>query len=277
MHSSVRAPAFFLCFLAAPLFAQPQDAAFFEAKIRPVLAAKCYACHSSKLKAPMGGLVLEAKAGLKKGGATGSAVNPGKPADSRLLQALRYTNPSLQMPPTGKLPDGVIADFEQWIRSGAPDPRVDAPASQSAAALKGMPIDDGRKWWAFQPVRELPAPSVKDADWPKSKIDSFLLAKLEHKGLKPSPPADARTLVTRAYIALVGYKPGYDEVEAFVHDTAPDAYDKVIDSLLASPHYGERWARHWLDVARFADTKGYVFTEERRYAYAYGYRDYVIK
>src|ERR1700730_17738140 len=277
MDSTVRARAFFLCFLAAPLFAQPQDAAFFEAKIRPVLAAKCYACHSSKLKAPMGGLVLDTKAGLKKGGATGPALNPGKPEDSRLLQALRYTNPSLQMPPTGKLPDGVIADFEQWIRSGAPDPRVDTPASSSPAALKGMPIDDGRKWWAFQPVQELPAPSVKDADWPKSKIDSFLLAKLEQKGLKPSPPADARTLVTRAYIDLLGYKPNYDEVEAFVHDTAPGAYEKLVDSLLASPHYGERWARHWLDVARFAEDNPTSEATNPPYPFAWRYRDWVIE
>ena len=277
MHSAVRVRAFFVCFLAAPLFAQPADGVFFEAKIRPVLATKCYACHSSKLKAPMGGLVLDTKAGLTKGGATGPAVNPGKPEDSRLLQALRYINPSLQMPPSGRLPDSVIADFERWIRSGAPDPRTDTPASQSPAPLQGMRIDDGRKWWAFQPVREVPAPPVKEIGWPESKIDSFLLAKLEQKGLKPSPPADARMLVTRAYIDLAGYKPNYDEVEAFVHDTGPGVYEKLIDSLLESPRYGERWARHWLDVARFAEDNPTSEATNPPYPFAWRYRDWVIE
>ena len=189
------------------MFAQEPDAAFFENKIRPVLVAKCYPCHSSKLSSPMGGLAMDTKAGLQKGGAAGPVIVPGKPADSRLLHAIRYTNPQLQMPPTGKLPDTVIADFEQWIASGAPDPRVDSASAASPAPLKGMSIEDGRKWWAFQPVQEMPAPRVKNAAWAKNKIDCFILAKLEQVKLPPSHPASPQELVQRAYIDLVGYKP----------------------------------------------------------------------
>ena len=199
--------------LSALGFAQAPDAAFFETKIRPVLTTKCYGCHSTKLPAPMGGFVLDTKAGLLKGGATGRAIVPGKPAESRLLTALRYVDPLLQMPPTGKLPDSVIADFEAWIAAGAPDPRTDpAAAGPSPAPLKGMSIEDGRKWWAFQPVHQMAAPAVKDSAWPKTKIDFFLLAKLEEKTLKPSPPADSRTLAQRANIDLLGFKPSYEEL-----------------------------------------------------------------
>src|SRR6266705_223266 len=149
--------------LWTPLAAQPPDTAFFESKIRPVLATKCYACHSSTLKSPMGGFVLDTSAGLRKGGSAGPVLVPGKPAESQLLQALRYTDPHLQMPPSGKLADPVIADFERWIAAGAPDPRADsAPGTQTPAPLKGMSIDAGRNWWAFQPVRELPTPKLKN-------------------------------------------------------------------------------------------------------------------
>ena len=247
--------------LSTVAFAQTPDAAFFEAKIRPVLANKCYGCHSSKLKAPMGGLVLDTKAGMKK--------------TTRLLTAIRYTDPHLQMPPTGKLPDNVIADFEAWMAAGAPDPRVDS--GQPTAALKGMPIEEGRKWWAFQPVHEMPAPAVKDAAWPKSKIDSFLLAKLEEKKLKPSAPADARTLVQRAYIDLVGYRPNYDEIQAFVNDKSPKAYENLVERLLASPHYGERWGRHWMDVSRFAEDNVTSEATVPPYPFAWRYRDWVIE
>src|SRR5438445_2395207 len=175
----------FIGLLCANLDAQPPNAAFFESKIRPVLAAKCYPCHSSNLKTPMGGLLLDSKTG------TARVVVPGKPTGSRLLQAIRYTDPHLQMPPSGKLADAVIADFENWIAAGAPDPRTETPAgSQTPAALKGMPIEEGRKWWAFQPVRETPGPKVVNAAWVKTKIDSFLLAALAEKKLDRSPPAD---------------------------------------------------------------------------------------
>ena len=268
----------FLGVLCAPLAAQPLDAGFFESKIRPVLATKCYACHSSGLKSPMGGLVLDTKAGVLKGGATGPVVVVGKPAESRLLNALRYTDSRLQMPLTGKLPDAVIADFERWIAAGAPDPRDETAAGvKTVAPLKGMSIEDGRKWWAFQPVQETPAPGVRKAAWSKTKIDSFLLAKLEEKRLAPSPPADPRTLVRRAYIDLLGLKPTYEEVEAFASDADPAAYDKLIERLLSSPQYGERWGRHWLDVARYAEDNPTSEATNPPYPFAWRYRDWVIE
>jgi hypothetical protein len=266
--------------LLLPIEAQTPDFSLFEAKIRPVLIAKCYGCHSSKLKAPMGGLVLDSKAGVLEGGATGKIIVPGKPAESRLLKALSYSDPNLQMPPTGKLPDTVIADFADWIAAGAPDPRVDAPtatSAQSPAPLKGMSIEDGRKWWAFQPVHEMAAPEVKNSAWVKNKIDAFVLAKLEEKGLTPSPAADRATLVTRAYIDLVGYRPSYEEVQAFVKDSAPDAYEKLIDKLLASEHYGERWGRHWMDVARFGEDNPTSEATNPPYPFAWRYRDWIIE
>jgi hypothetical protein len=252
--------------LVVPAPAQ-SDAEFFEAKIRPVLAKSCYGCHSSKLKSPMSGLALDSRASLRKGGSSGAVVVPGKPAESLLLKALQYADPSLSMPPSGKLSDAVIADFEHWIATGAVDPRPDsAPEASAAAPARGMTLEAGLKWWSFQPVRETPPPSTKQAA-PRNKLDAFLLARLEAKGLKASPPADARTLIRRAYIDLTGLTPGYGEVEAFAKDTAPDAYEKLIERLLASPRYGERWGRNWLDVARYADNS----------PYAWRYRDWVIE
>ncbi len=249
----------------------------FEKKIRPVLAAKCYACHASNLKAPMGGLVLDTNTGLRKGGIDGPVVVAGKPAESLLLRALSYADRKLQMPPSGKLPDSVIADFEHWIAAGAPDPRQDAVAAGNPAPLKGMSLEDGRKWWAFQPVHEIPAPAIKDAAWPRNKIDSFVLSKLEEKGLKPSDPADRRTLVSRAFIDLVGFRPNYEEVRAFVSDNSPDAWQKLIDRLLASPHYGEQWARHWMDVARFGEDNPTSEATNPPYIFAWRYRDWIVE
>ncbi len=263
--------------VAVPLLAQTPDAAFFESKIRPVLAAKCYGCHSSSLSSPFGALVLDTKAGLLKGGARGPAIVPGKPEASRLLQAIRYSDPQLQMPPTGKLPETVAADFESWIAAGAPDPRMDAAAAESPAPLKGMSLEEGRQWWAFQPVEEKPAPAVKSSAWLRTKIDSFVLAKMEQKGIGPSPEADRRTLAQRVYVDLAGYKPTYEEVEAFIKDTSPNAYAKLIDRLLASPHYGERWGRHWMDVARFAEDNPTSEATNQPYPFAWRYRDWIIE
>ena len=250
----------------------------FERNIRPVLVTKCFACHSSKLKAPMGGFTVDTKAGLAAGGARGPEVVAGKPDESRILHALSYTDNTLQMPPTGKLPDAVIADFRQWIELGAPDPRKDAPAtSATPAPLRGMSIADGKKWWSFQPVKELPAPAVKEQAWGRKKIDAFILAKLEENKLKPSPEADKKTLVERAYLDLVGVKPTYEELQAFVSDPAPNAYEKLIDQLLASPHYGERWGRHWLDVARYAEDNSTSEATNPPFAFAWRYRDWVIE
>nr|MDQ3009545.1 DUF1549 domain-containing protein [Acidobacteriota bacterium] len=233
--------------------AQSAGDEFFEKKIRPVLANNCYACHSSKLKAPIGGLALDTKAGLLKGGDSGPAIVPGKPADSLLLRAMRYNDLNLKMPPTSKLPDAVIADFEQWIAAGAPDPRIETAATTAAAKPRGIDFDKGRQWWAFQPVRELSPPNIKQTAWPRTKTDRFILAKLEQNKLKPSAEADPRTLIRRAYLDLTGLKPSYEEVESFANDQNPTRYEKLIDRLLASPRYGERWGRNWLDVARYAE------------------------
>jgi len=195
--------------------AQPLSDEFFEAKIRPVLAQKCYACHSSTLKDPKGALVLDTKAGMLDGGRQGPAIVPGKPADSRLLQALRYFDPHLQMPPGGKLADQVIADFERWIAAGAPDPRVDPIVTRGLPADAGTAkagrrvvgeneLAKGRQWWAFQAVHEWPAPVASHDSTIHTRLDHFVLAKLAEKGLMPSPEADPRTLVRRAYVDLIG-------------------------------------------------------------------------
>ncbi len=231
------------------------------------------------MKAPMGGLALDTKAGLLAGGSSGSAITPGDSASSLMLKALSYTDPQLQMPPTGKLSPEVQADFEQWIKAGAPDPRINKPKSASGAAkpLKGMSIADGRKWWAFQPVQEVRAPKVRNLRWERNKIDAFILAKLEQKKLKPSPTADARTLVIRAYLDLAGYRPTFEEVQEFLIDQRPDAWPKLIDRLLASPQYGERWGRHWMDVARFGEDNPTGEATNPAYLYAWRYRDWIIE
>ena len=239
--------------LALPLAAQTD---LFEKKIRPVLATKCFACHSSKLKAPMGGLALDTKAGLAK------EVAPGKPAASRLYTALQYKDAHLQMPPSGKLPDAVLADFNRWIIAGAADPRVDSPAA--AAGPKRMDLETGRKWWAFQPLHESPA---------SKGIDSFIRAKLDAAHLAPSPEADAFTLLRRASFDLTGLPPTYEQAQAFTKD----GYAALIDKLLASPHYGERWGRYWLDVARYAEDNPTSEATNGPYPYAWRYRDWVIE
>ncbi len=259
-------------------FAQSRDAELFEKEIRPVLVEKCYGCHSSKLRAPMGGLVLDTKAGLKSGGNGGAIVVPGDPAASRLLKALSYNDTDLRMPPTGKLPDEKIAAFAEWIRAGAVDPRTDAAAASSAPAPKrGMDIETGRKWWAFQPVAPVAAPHVRERRWPKQKIDYFILAKLEQNKLKPSPVADRRTLIERASLDLTGLRPTYEEVQAFVSDKSPDAYPKLIERLLASPHYGERRGRYWLDVARYGEDNPTSEATNPPYPFAWRYRNWVIQ
>ena len=224
----------------------------------------------------MSGLVLDTKAGLQKGGASGPVVIAGKPDESRLLLALRYTDPKLQMPPTGKLPDETIASFAEWIAAGAIDPRVDTNPV-SAAPRRTLDFEKGRKWWAFQPVHEMPAPSIRATGWPRTRIDSFILAKLEENRFAPSAPADARTLVRRAFLDLAGVAPTYQEVEEFAADQSPNPYERLIDRLLASTRYGERWGRYWLDVARYAEDNQNNGPTNPYYPYAWRYRDWVIE
>ena len=241
--------------LAAQVSGQALDSGFFESKIRPVLVEKCYACHSSKLSAPMGGLALDNKAGLDKA------------TRGRLLHALQYSDPKLRMPPTGKLSAAVLENFERWVAAGAPGPKNYEPAKSATA----------ESWWAFKSVGEVVPPQVQKRDWARTKIDSFVLAKLEEKGLQPSPQADRRTLITRASIDLTGLRPTYEEVEAFANDRSPDAFKKLIDSLLASPRYGERWGRNWMDVARYAEDNPTSEATNPPYPFAWRYRDWVIE
>jgi hypothetical protein len=265
-----------LILLTAPADQSP-DFSLFESKIRPVLVSKCYSCHSTKLPSPKGDFALDTKDGLLKGGATGVAIVPGKPRESRLLAALRYADTDLQMPPSGKLSDAVIADFEQWIASGAPDPRTGPPASSVVVAPQGMSVDEGRKWWAFQPLVDVAPPKMRDFHKTKNAVDAFILARLQHEGLSPSHEADARTLVRRAYVDLVGFKPTYEEIEVFISDSSPLAYENLIDRLLASPNYGERWSRHWMDVARYGEDNPTGEATNPAYQFAWRYRDWIIE
>jgi len=243
---------------------------FFEKRIRPILVQHCYECHSTEAKRPRAGLYLDSRDGVRKGSETGPVLVPGKPSESKLLAAIRYTKPGLKMPPTGKLPNEVIADFEKWIAQGAVDPRVGA----AAVVKKGMNIEEGRKFWAYQPPKQHAVPAVKNAAWPRSDIDRFILAQLEAKGLTPVGDVSRPALLRRLYFDLIGLPPTPAQIDAFVNDQRPDAIERVVDGLLQSKHFGERWGRHWLDVARFAESSGggrsLLFPD------AWRYRDYVI-
>ncbi len=249
---------------------------FFESKIRPIFADNCYKCHSAEQGKTKGDLTLDTREGWIKGGKTGPAIVPGNADKSLLLQAVRYADADLQMPPKGeKLSDTQIADLTAWVKMGAPDPR----AGVKAITRKSGFGDVAKTHWAFQPVTNSAPPAVKQADWPTSPIDNFILAALEEKGIKPSLPADRRTIIRRATFDLLGLPPTPAEVTAFLEDPSETAFAKVVDRLLSSSQYGERWARYWLDTARYSDTKGEVKknVEDYRYPFAWTYRDYVIK
>ena len=260
----------------APATLSPADVQFFETKIRPVLADQCYRCHSNEAEKLRGGLHLDSRAATLAGGDSGPALVPGKPEESRLIEAIRYGNPDLRMPPKGnKLPEAIIADFVEWVRRGAPDPRTAAAAV--AAPTAAHAYAPSKDHWSFKPVIQPAVPVTQHPDWCRTPVDNFILADLEAPGMQPSPAADRRTLLRRVTYDLTGLPPTENEIQAFLADAAPDAYAKVVERLLASPHYGEHWARYWLDVARFADTKGTVKRrEDPRYAGAWTYRDYVI-
>jgi mono/diheme cytochrome c family protein len=251
----------------------PSDRQFFEAKIRPLLVDRCYKCHSRDADKLKGGLMLDTREAWLHGGNTGPAIVPGKPDDSLVIQAVRYTDEDLQMPPKGdKLSDQQIADLTEWVRRGAPDPRS-LVAKGSSSNYGGV----GKAHWSFQPLKKPAVPTVDNQAWCKTPVDNFVLAKLEANGMKPNEAADKRTLIRRVTFDLTGLPPNERDIQTFLADNSPDAYAKVVDRLLASPHYGERWARYWLDVARYADTKGDApKTDDQRYPHAWTYRDYVI-
>lgn len=261
--------------LVLPQFAwgeTPEE--FFEKKIRPVLVKHCYECHSAAENKSRGGLQLDTRAGIRHGGDTGPAVVPEKPDESWLLEAIRYE--SYEMPPSGKLPDAVIADFETWIRAGAADPR---DGEAKPAVEKTIDFEQARKFWSFQPPQKHPLPKVSHPQWVQRPLDAFVLAQQEAAGLAPNSPADKATLLRRLAFDLTGLPPTPEEVASFVQDSSPDAYERMVDQYLASPHYGERWARLWLDIARYAEDQAHIVGNNRSLFYpnAYLYRDWVIE
>ena len=242
---------------------------FFEAKVRPLLADRCYSCHSGEH--PKANLSLDTWAGVKKGAASGPAVVPGDPDNSPLITAVHYDGRT-KMPPTGKLDASEIATLIQWVKMGAPWTTAKAVDAAAGAAYVITPAQ--KSFWSFRPIVKPAVPRVKNSAWVKTPIDAFILEKLEAKGLAPAPAADKRTLIRRATYDLIGLPPTPAEISAFLADKAPNAFAKVVDRLLASPHYGERWGRHWLDVARYADSNG--LDENLAFANAFRYRDYVV-
>ena len=242
----------------------------FEKKVRPLLAARCWGCHGAEKN--KGGLRLHSAEAVAKGGDSGAVLIGGKPDDSSLIEVIRYVS-DLKMPPKGKLSDAEILELTEWVRSGAIWPPSDAPkpvAADTAASSMERP----ELFWAFQPVKDPIPPTVEALGWPTSGLDPFILNALEAKQLSPSPPANKRSLIRRATFDLIGLPPTVEEIDSFLADDTSHAFAKVIDRLLASPRYGERWGRHWLDLARYADSNG--MDENVGYANAYRYRDYVV-
>jgi hypothetical protein len=250
----------------APKEPTAEERDFFERRVRPVLADNCFSCHGAKKQ--QAGLRLDSRAAMLKGGDSGPALKPGDTDASLLIQAVRHSGNVKKMPPKKKLGPEAVETLAAWVKMGAPWP-VDTTAIADADAWK--------RHWAFQPNKNPPPPAVKAESWPANAVDRFILARLEAKGLTPGAAADKRTLLRRVTFDLIGLPPTPEELAAFEADASPDAFAHVVDRLLASPHYGERWGRYWLDVARYADNKGYVFFEEGEYPWAYTYRDYVIR
>ncbi len=240
---------------------------FFEKKVRPVLVEHCYSCHSAGAKKEKGGLQLDTPDAIRKGGESGPVVKA-KDEDSLLLRVVSHAPDVPAMPPKGKIPDAAVADLRKWVKMGAPLP--------GAVATKPAHGEVARKFWSFQPVAEQPAPKVSDPKWPIRKADFFVLKKLDEQKLTHAPPADKRTLIRRVYLDLIGLPPTFQQVEAFVADTRPDAYERLVDELLASPRFGEKWGRHWLDVARYAEDNSTSESTCKPPRFPHRYRDWVI-
>ncbi len=264
------------CVITAQIQAE-EDAEFFETRIRPVLVKHCYECHSSTSAEVKGGLLVDFRDGLRQGGESGPSVVPLKPNESLLLDAIRYE--SVEMPPSGKLPDSVIADFDHWIRSGAIDPRDEPPSPTEAAELLWKEqLAERRNWWSLQPPQVFSPPVAQDEAWSGEPVDRFVGSALEKAGLSPSVPADASTLLRRLSFVLTGLPPEPEQVKTFPAEYAahPDqALTALVDELLGSPHFGERFARHWMDVIRYTDTFGYEWDNPAKGSWEY--RDYLIR
>ena len=265
--------------VAGPARAQdvsPEDLEHFESRIRPVLAERCYQCHGANPERIQAGLALVDAPGLRAGGDSGAAVVPGSPDESLLIDVIRYDGP-IKMPPDGRLPAAVVADFERWVARGAVDPRTsDAPVVAARSDSGGAyDFGPGREHWAYRPMARPEPPAVGDPAWARNAIDRFVLARLEAEGMTPVAPAGKRTLLRRVTFDLTGLPPTPAEIDAFLADERPDAWERVVERLLASPRYGERWGRHWLDVARYADSNG--LDENIAHPNAFRYRDWVIE
>ncbi len=260
-------------FRAAESTPTPEAAEFFEKKIRPVLIESCWKCHSAEAKKLKGGLRLDSRAGLLKGGDTGPSLVPEHPEKSKLIEAVGYKNADLLMPPKGMLAPAVIADLTKWVQMGAP-----WPGSETSTGDKKDAFDLAkrkREHWAWQPIRATPPPAVKNTTWARSPIDTFLLARLEQAKLAPARPAERRTWLRRITFDLTGLPPTVEESNAFLSDNREGACERVVDRLLAAPRFGERWGRHWLDLVRYGETRGHEF--DPVLPNAYQYRDYVIR
>ncbi|MBI2479878.1 MAG: DUF1549 domain-containing protein [Planctomycetia bacterium] len=245
---------------------------FFEKEVRPLLVSRCYECHGTDSKEPRGGLRLDSRQAAIAGGDTGPAVVPHQPEESLLIDAINYGE-VYEMPPKSKMPANEIAVLTKWVAMGAPWPNEDIAATDH---LNAFDLAARRAThWCWQPVRDLPPPQVQQRNWPQQALDGFILAKLQEAGLRPAAPADKRTLIRRAYFDLIGLPPSPAEVNAFLKDESPRAFGKVIDQLLDSPHFGERWARHWMDLMRYAETYGHEF--DYAIPHAYKYRDYLVR
>ena len=245
------------------------DVAYFEKKVRPILAERCYSCHSADAKPVRGGLRLDTSDHLFAGGDAGPVVVGSKPNKSLLVQAVRYDSDSIQMQPDGKLPDKEIAELIAWVERGAPIPVTGTPGRRTDK----IDFDAGRRFWSFQPATRQLLPQVSHAQWPRERMDHFVLAALEREGLQPSPEADRHTILRRLYFDLTGLPPSPAEVRRFVSDTRSDAYTRQVDRLLQSPQFGERWARTWLDLARYTDKTASWLQSTGD---AYLYRDWVV-
>ncbi len=271
MHRFVTFTAVTLTVLATATSAGAQSAAdisFFETKIRPALIEHCFECHSAN------GLNAETDLRLDRRLTDDlSLIVPGKPNESLLIEAIRYKSSDLQMPPSGRMPSEIIADFETWVTNGAADPRTTSDMDP-VESHRAIDVEAGREFWSFRPIRNTPPPVVND-DWVQSPIDAFVLKKMVAANLQPAPRADRRTLIRRATLVLLGVPPTPEAVEEFVADSAPDAFSRLVDRLLASPDYGERWGRHWLDVVRYGDCNG--ADESRAFPNAWHFRNYVIE
>ncbi|MBU6294456.1 MAG: DUF1549 domain-containing protein [Planctomycetes bacterium] len=243
---------------------------FFENRIRPLFAEHCHKCHGAAKQ--QASLRLDSAAALAKGGDTGPVVVPGQPDKSLLIKVVRYQGES-KMPPKGKLSDAAIKDLETWVRSGAKWPAGDKTPS---AGGPPDPLEARKAHWAFRPVADPSAPKVGKPEWVRDPLDAFVLARVEAAGLQPAPEAPKATYIRRVTFDLTGLPPTPEEIDAFLADNSTGAHERLVDRLLASPRFGERWARHWMDISRYADTKGYVFQEDRRYPFAWTYRDWLV-